>query len=47
MKTDYFDLYQMHSVSTEEDFQNIIKKDGVLNFLIDMKDKGHIRNIGF
>ena len=47
MKTDYFDLYQMHSVSTEEDFQNIIKKDGVLNFLIEMKDKGHIRNIGF
>ena len=47
MKTDYFDLYQMHSVSTEEDFENIIHKDGVLNFLVEMKEKGYIRNIGF
>ena len=47
LKTDYLDLYQMHSVSSEEDFQNIIKNDGVLKLLIEMKEKGLIRNIGF
>jgi len=47
LKTDYLDLYQMHSVSSEDDYNKIVRDDGVLSFLIEMKEKGYIRNIGF
>ena len=47
MKTDYFDLYQLHAMTTREDVEQAVAPGGVLSFLIDAKNKGVIRHIGF
>jgi len=47
LKTDYFDLYQLHSVSTKEDVKAVLGPDGALEALIRAKEKGLIRHIGF
>ena len=47
MKTDYFDLYQLHAMTTREDVEQAVAPGGVLSFLIDAKNKGIIRHIGF
>ncbi|NSW90710.1 MAG: aldo/keto reductase [Firmicutes bacterium] len=47
LKTDYFDLYQLHSVSTMEDAKKVLEPDGALETLVKARDKGLIRHIGF
>ena len=47
MKTDYFDLYQLHAMTTREDVEQAVAPGGILSFLIDAKNKGIIRHIGF
>jgi len=47
MKTDYFDLYQLHAMTTREDVEQAAAPGGALSFLIDAKNKGIIRHIGF
>lgn len=47
LKTDYFDLYQLHAMTTEEDFQQAIGADGALQVLIEAKKQGIVRHIGF
>ncbi len=46
LKTDYLDLYQVHSLTTPEDVDNRIK-NGVLDVLIKAKTEGKIKTIGF
>jgi len=45
LKTDYFDVYQMHGVQPDE-VDTILGPGGVLETLIDAKQKGLVRNIG-
>ena len=40
LKTDYFDLYQLHGMKTYNDYQNVVSKDGALKTLIEAKEKG-------
>ncbi|MFW6257721.1 MAG: aldo/keto reductase, partial [Prolixibacteraceae bacterium] len=47
LNTDYIDLYQIHSVSDEEDVRKYGDKDGVLPVLKKYQDEGVIRHIGF
>ena len=47
LKTDYFDLYQLHGVITLEEVDRIMGPDGALEAFIEAKDKGIIRHIGF
>ena len=47
LKTDYFDLYQLHGMKTYNDYQNVVSKDGALKTLIEAKEKGKVRYIGF
>ena len=47
MKTDYFDLYQLHAMTTREDVKQAVAPDGIIPFLIDAKNKGIVRHIGF
>jgi aryl-alcohol dehydrogenase-like predicted oxidoreductase len=47
LKTNYFDLYQLHSISTLEDVYTIIGPAGALETLIKAKENGLIRHIGF
>jgi len=47
LKTDYFDLYQLHAVSTLEEVEKIMGPKGALKAFIEAKEKGIIRHIGF
>lgn len=45
--TDYFDLYQLHSMTTEEDFKISMSPDGALETLIEAQEQGIVKYLGF
>lgn len=47
MQTDYFDLYQLHELTTDEEVEQVFGKNGALETLVKAKRRGLIRNIGF
>ena len=47
LKTDYFDVYQLHGLGTMEDAGAVFAKDGAMEVLVRAKEAGYIRNIGF
>ncbi len=49
LKTDYIDYYLLHTVGSGgwENFQNRFIHNGILDFLIEQRAKGRIRNLGF
>lgn len=47
LHTDYFDLYQLHELTTDEEVQQVFSKDGALNSLVKAKKQGKIKHIGF
>lgn len=47
LQTDYIDLYQIHSITNEEEVKLFGDKNGVLPVLQKFKEEGVIRNIGF
>jgi predicted aldo/keto reductase-like oxidoreductase len=46
LKTDYVDLWQIHTVTTSEDVDNRLN-NGVLDVFLEAKEKGKARYIGF
>lgn len=46
LKTDYFNLYQFHAVSTKEDLEKIFSKGGALEAFEEAKESDIINNIG-
>jgi aryl-alcohol dehydrogenase-like predicted oxidoreductase len=46
LRTDYFDVYQMHGVNPEE-VDTVLGSGGALEALVEAKQKGLVRNIGF
>ena len=47
LKTDYFDLYQLHGMKTKEDFEKVISPGGAMETLIKAKEDGKVKNLGF
>lgn len=47
MATDHFDLYQLHAMTTEEDFSTAVGPNGALEGLIQAQREGKIGYIGF
>lgn len=47
LQTDYIDLYQIHSITNEEEVRKFGDKDGVLPVLKKYQEEGVIRHIGF
>ncbi|MGB9857381.1 MAG: aldo/keto reductase [Dictyoglomaceae bacterium] len=47
LETDYFDLYQLHAMTTEEDFERVMGSNGALEAFLKAKEEGIIRYIGF
>jgi aryl-alcohol dehydrogenase-like predicted oxidoreductase len=48
LRTDYFDLYQLHGIThVENDVDAAFAPDGVMPMLIDLKKHGRIHHIGF
>ncbi len=44
--TDYFDVYQLHSVTTIEDVDKVFAPNGAFEVILKAKEKGIVRNIG-
>ena len=47
MRTDHFDLYQLHAMTTDEDFAAATAPDGALAAFVEARDQGLVRHIGF
>ncbi len=47
LHTDYFDVYQMHGLCTMEEVETVFGPGGVMEMLVEMKEKGIARKIGF
>jgi aryl-alcohol dehydrogenase-like predicted oxidoreductase len=48
LKTDYFDLYQLHAITdVEKDVDSAFAEDGVMKLLLEEKKQGRIRHLGF
>ena len=47
LHTDYFDTYQLHALSTMEDLKIAFGPGGVMELLVEMKEKGIARKLGF
>ncbi len=47
MRTDHFDLYQLHAVTNMEDVDTIFSKGGAMETFLEARKEGKIRFIGF
>jgi len=47
LKTDHVDLYQLHSMTTNEDVEAAFGPDGAIEAFVEAKKKGQVRFIGF
>jgi predicted aldo/keto reductase-like oxidoreductase len=47
LRTDYIDLYQLHSISKNDDLDKILASDGALTAVKQAQAEGKIRHIGF
>jgi aryl-alcohol dehydrogenase-like predicted oxidoreductase len=47
LETDYFDLFQLHAMTTMEDVETVFGPDGAMEVLIKAQQEGLIRHIGF
>ena len=47
MRTDHFDLYQLHAVTSLEDVDTIFGKGGAMETFLEAKEEGKVRYLGF
>jgi len=47
LKTDYFDLYQLHHIRSEDQVEQALGPDGAIETLLKAKEEGKVRNLGF
>jgi hypothetical protein len=47
LRTEYFDVYQMHSIATLADYEQAFEPGGAMETFVWAKREGLIRNIGF
>lgn len=47
LRTDYFDLYQLHAMTTREDLETATGPGGALEALVQARDAGLVRYLGF
>jgi aryl-alcohol dehydrogenase-like predicted oxidoreductase len=47
LRTDHFDLYQLHGMTTQEDFDKAMGPGGALEAFIAAREKGLVRYLGF
>lgn len=45
--TNYFDFYQLHAVMSVPSYKKVYEEMGVLDFLLEQKEKGVIRHLGW
>jgi len=47
LKTDYFDLYQLHGVKTIDEVNKIMGINGAMETFVEAKEKGYVKHVGF
>ena len=47
LRTDYFDLYQLHNVTSMEDAEQVLAPGGAMETLIEAREEGLARYLGF
>jgi len=47
MRTDHFDLYQFHAVTTMEEVETIVGPGGALEAFVEAREQGLVRHLGF
>jgi len=47
MRTDHFDLYQFHAVTTMEEVKTIVGPRGALEAFVEAREQGLVRHLGF
>jgi len=47
LRTDYFDLYQLHAVTTIQDVDKIFSPDGAFETFLEARKEGKVRFLGF
>jgi predicted aldo/keto reductase-like oxidoreductase len=47
LRTDYFDLYQLHALTTKEDVERSFASGGAMEAILKARDDGRVRFIGF
>ena len=47
LRTDHFDLYQLHAMTTEEDLEVATGPGGALETFVKARDEGLVRHLGF
>jgi aryl-alcohol dehydrogenase-like predicted oxidoreductase len=47
MRTDHFDLYQLHAISSMEDVEQALGPEGAMEAFLEAREQGLIRYIGF
>lgn len=47
LKTDHFDLYQLHCLQREDEVKEALGPGGVLEMILKAKEEGKVRHIGF
>ena len=47
LQTDHFDLYQLHAMSSQDDFDAVMAPGGAMEVLRKAKAAGIVKNIGF
>jgi aryl-alcohol dehydrogenase-like predicted oxidoreductase len=47
LRTNYFDLYQFHSIVSKEEVDKIFSADGAILAVLEAKEKNLINNVGF
>ena len=46
LRTDYFDVYQLHGMTTDEDIERVVGPGGAMEALVWAKKEGLVRNLG-
>ncbi len=47
LKTDYFDVYQLHGLDDPEEIKTVFAPGGAMETFIRAKEQGYVRNLGF
>lgn len=47
LRTDHFDLYQLHAIETEDDVDRLLAPGGTVELLTELKASGRARHVGF
>lgn len=47
LRTDHFDLYQLHGMTSQEDFDQATAPGGALEMIVKAQKEGRVRHIGF